>query len=61
MIQTQSQNEEIRQIGIKSNFNKYCEKFSYEFLHEVSHKAWYKVFDEVWSKVCDKVWRKIFR
>ena len=61
MIKTQFQNEEIRQIEIKSNVNNYCEKFSYEFLHEVNYKVWSKVINEVWYKFGIEVRRKLFK
>ena len=55
MIQTQSQNEEIRQI----------EKIAWR---KVRDKVWNEVRSEVWRKVLDKVrsevwveaWRKLF-
>jgi hypothetical protein len=60
MIQTQSQNEEIRQIEIKSNVNNYCEKFSHAGLGWVIYKVWSKVRYKVLEKVHHKVWRKLF-
>ena len=60
MIKTQSQNEEIRQIEIKSNVYNYSEKFPYVFLSEVIYKVWSKVRYKVLEKVHHKVWRKLF-
>ena len=59
MIKTQSQNQKIRQIEIKSNVNNYCEKLSYEFLNDVIYKVWSKVRCDVLEKVHHKVWRKL--
>ena len=51
MIQTQSQNNEIRQIARVSHFA----------WHVVRREVGWKVSDNVCYKVRDKVWRKIFR
>ena len=51
MIQTQSQNEEIRQIIMVGR------KVRYEVLWKIQNRVW----DKVWYKVRDKVWRKLFK
>lgn len=55
MIQTQSQNKEIKQID-----NMVWDEVWYKFSDD---EVWWKVADEVWvwSKVCDKVRRKLFK
>ena len=59
MIQTQSQNNEIRQID-----DKVWHKVKYyvrtEVRSEVKVKVMCEVWDEAWWKVRDKAWRKLF-
>ena len=52
MIQTQSQNEEIRQIG---------GKVYYKARRKVWSEVWYKVWWSLKHEVRSEVWRKLFR
>jgi hypothetical protein len=56
MIQTQSQNNEIRQIRGKAM----SESMS-EVRYKVSDMVWCEVCRKVWSKVSNKVWVKVWR
>jgi hypothetical protein len=56
MIQTQSQNNEISQIGYEVWW-----KVGYEVKDKVWWKVWYKVGDEVRKKVVNKVRRKLLK
>jgi len=68
MIQTQSQNNEIRQIDNKV-LHKVSNKFSWttrdfvwqKLSRKVWDKVWLKVRGKVWDKVRSKVWYKVWR
>jgi len=59
MIQTQSQNEEIRQIE-KIAWRKDRDKVRDKVRREVWRKVYYKVRRKVWSEVWFEAWRKLF-
>ena len=63
MIQTQCQNEEIRQIRDKVMISSRCkdeDKVGNEVGWQVRNNVWVNARDNVWVKVWEKVWRKLF-
>ena len=60
MIQTQSQNEEIRQFKYKVG-HEVRRKFDFWVWYKFGYEVGRKVKDEVYHKVCVKVWRKLFK
>jgi hypothetical protein len=60
MIQTQSQNEEIRQIYVfitsEKSFRTFFVKNDWD---DFSYKVWVKVWDDFSCKVLVKVWYKV--